>query len=102
EKATVLGRDGFWEEDGCFDAFILMIEQGLKSANTIPTNDRDGRIIRLDHGAESAMHLATASAITWTSTWRSIRGISADLFATSRTSFADTPRTPFKAWCSII
>ena len=102
EQAAGLCRDICQQDEGYFDAPVRMFEQGLKSANTLPTNDRDGMITRLDHGAESAMHLATASAITSTSSWRSIRGISADLFANSRTSFADTPRTPFKAWCSII
>src|SRR6266566_5483499 len=38
---------------------------------------------------KSAMHLATASAMIWTSFWRSTRGVPADGFANSRTSCAD-------------
>jgi hypothetical protein len=39
--------------------------------------------------------------MTWTSSWRSTRGVPADGFANSCTSYAEPPKTSFKSWRSI-
>ena len=52
EQAAGFCRDICQQDEGYFDALVRMFEQALKSANTLPTNGRDGMIIRLDHVRE--------------------------------------------------
>jgi len=52
EQAAGFCRDICQQDEGYFDALVRMFEQALKSANTLPSNGRDGLITRLDHVRE--------------------------------------------------
>src|SRR5438034_11318274 len=53
EQASGFCKDIGQQDEGYFDALVRMFEQALKSANTLPANDRDDLIARLDHVRES-------------------------------------------------
>jgi hypothetical protein len=52
EQAAGYCQDIGYQEEGFFDALVRMFEQALKSANTLPTNDRNSLIVRLDRVRE--------------------------------------------------
>jgi len=54
EQAAGFSRDICQQDEGYFDALVRMFEQALKSANTLPANDRDDLIARLDHVRETS------------------------------------------------
>jgi len=47
EQAAGYCQDIGYQEEGFFGALVRMFEQALKSANTLPANDRDSLIARL-------------------------------------------------------
>jgi len=48
EQAAGYCQDIGYQEEGFFGALVRMFEQALKSANTLPANDRDSLIARLN------------------------------------------------------
>jgi hypothetical protein len=52
EQAAGYCKNIGYQEEGFFDALVRMFEQALKSANTLPANDRNSLIVRLDHVRE--------------------------------------------------
>lgn len=52
ERAAGFCNDIAQQDEGYFDAMVRMFEQGLKSANTLSANGRDGLIARLDRVRE--------------------------------------------------
>jgi len=54
EQASGFCKDIGQQDEGYFDALVRMFEQALKSANTLPANDRDDLIARLDHVRETS------------------------------------------------
>ena len=47
EQAAGYCQDIGYQEEGFFGALVRMFEQALKSANTLPANERDSMIARL-------------------------------------------------------
>jgi hypothetical protein len=52
EQAAGFCKDIGQQDERYFNALVRMFEQALKSANTLPANDRDGLIARLDRVRE--------------------------------------------------
>jgi len=52
ERAAGFCNDIAQQDEEYFDALVRMFEQGLKSANTLSANGRDGLIARLDRVRE--------------------------------------------------
>lgn len=52
EQAAGFCQDAGYQEEGFFDALVRMFEQALKSAKTLPANDRDSLIARLNRVRE--------------------------------------------------
>ena len=52
EQAAGYCQDIGYQEEGFFDALVRMIEQALKSVNTLTVNDKASLIARLDRVRE--------------------------------------------------